>query len=57
VLFSQPINLNYALGATHLNHLRVALIWALNGYANPVGTGKSLDQTLNKTAPVGLKHE
>jgi hypothetical protein len=57
VLPSQPINSNYALVATHLNRLKVELIWALNGYANPVGTGKSQDQTLNKTEPVGLKHE
>jgi hypothetical protein len=30
----------------------VELIWALSGYANPVGTGKSQDQTLNRIEKV-----
>jgi hypothetical protein len=57
VLFTQHTNSSYALVATHLNRLKEALIWGINGYANLVGTEKSPDQTLKITAPIGLKHE
>jgi hypothetical protein len=49
---TQHTNLSSVPNATHQNRLKVALIWVTNGFANPVGTGKSPDQTLNKTAKV-----